>query len=482
MFILKQGQTMQTAPEELKTKSINTIVLVSILMCLSGCVGLKYTPSEYQAPPSFMYDDFQQHSPYSLTQWWKQFNDPLLERLLCDACTSNYSLAIAIEKIEQARERYNITNAGLLPQINIGGRASKSQFSRNLLQTDFISEGNRRLSLFEVAFDARWEIDLWGKIWRARSARIFEFKAEIENMRDIYIILLADVARTYIRIKGLSRKRDVLQQLYAIQKDITHLVYDLWKAGLDSQIEYTRQSQIEQSLFNQVKDIDTLVKQSYNQLAFLLSKAPSDISVDINHTLDVPLNPIDIRTPSDVLRRRPDIRRAEMIVGSAFELTEQAKAEWFPTIDLFGTLGLTSTIASLIFDNESSIWTFGSSFLAPVINFGRIQSRVRERQSQQRQARLDYCQTVVNAFKDVENFLIAYSNNREQYHVLKDQRDSALQEERLITDTFKSGLQSKLAMLVARKNRLIKDIDLIDITQALNINLISLYKALGGGW
>ena len=457
-----------------------TPFLLLIIIIIPGCIGPKYVVPHHPLPSLYT----QQHSATScentLANWWYHFNDPLLNSLIEKAIANNYNLRIALERIEQARAFYQFKKAELFPQLDVVSQVSRTRFSNVLAQTSFLQ--NTNVSFFQLGFDGIWEIDVWGKIWRAKNARFFEFQAQIEQMRDIYLILLADVARTYVDLCVLQKRIHLLNRQIIIEKMLVALQTDLYNAGLSSEIELKIQQQQLATTQNTLKSLQTLYIQSHNQLGVLLGINPEGVKILPSKKIPLSLTELATGIPSTLLRRRPDIRKVERQLAAANELVGQAIAEWFPSFSLLGSIGSETSKGSDWFLGKSLTWSIGPSIRWPLINFGRIKAHIAERESIKRQAILEYSQTIIQALQEVEDFLAAYFNNKEQYNILKQKLEEASREQQLVNFKFKSGLSNQLAALQAEKNRIFIELEFTTAQQQLSINLIALYKALGGGW
>jgi len=457
-----------------------TFIFLLFLILLPSCVGSKYKVPRHPMPQEFEYQYKALAKEYNLAEWWHNFKDPTLNELIEQALTNNYSLRIAIEKIEEARAFYRIKRAELFPQIDAVGQLNRTRFSQTLEQTSFIT--TNPTSFFQYGFDGFWELDFWGRIWHAKNARYFAMQAQIEEMRDIYIILLADVARTYIDICTLYKKLELLCTQIQIDAQLVTLTKDLFKAGLASNIEVAQQEQIFATTQDQFKILQTNLAQTKSQLGVLLGINPEDLSIAPCDQVPFSHVELTIGIPSEILRRRPDIRRAERLVAAAHENVGQAIAEWFPHFTLLGGITTEASKGSNWFSGDSLAWHIGPSMSWPFINFGTVTANINVKKSAEKQTILEYSQTIINALKEIEDFLVAYFNNIKQRSILADKLKYALTQQDLVTTKFVSGLVNKLDALNAQKNSITAELEFVDIQQTLSTNLVSLYKALGGGW
>lgn len=455
-----------------------SIVLLPLL--LSGCMVPRYQRPEHPMPARF-------HTPCksSMTQplrnWWYQFHDETLNKLITQAINANYDLAIAIETIEQFRAQYQFKKSQLLPQIDVIGAARHTRFSKALAQTSFLQNPN--VSFFQLGTDSFWEFDFWGKLRHERTAQLYTLEAQIEQMRNVYISLIADVARAYVDLCAIKQKYCLQEKKIFIETQLLALLKDRFSAGISNEIAVLKQQQLLGAALTDLEQLKIEYTQTKNSLALLLGRNPEDFTLSIGRTA-VPLSHYQLATgiPSDILRRRPDIREAERRLAAAHELVGAAVAEWFPRFTLFGGLSSESSSGKKWFSGESLTWYIGPSIRWPLINFGRINATINVQESLKRQAALRYSQTIIAALKDVEDFLAAYCYSKEELLITRKRYEQAVAQEQLTADQLQAGLANKLQLLEAQRNRIETSLILTQIRQAVSDSLIGIYKALGGGW
>jgi multidrug efflux system outer membrane protein len=416
-----------------------------------------------------------------LANWWEQFEDPTLNKLINYALDCNYGLLVALEKIEEARALYRFKERQLFPQVDAVGEARRTRFSQATQQTSFLTDN--RLSSFNLGLDAFWEIDIWGRLRHARNAQLYAFQAQVEQMYDVVIMLIAEVARTYVRLCTLNKKLDLTHNKEQIEQRLVILQKDLYISGLTSNIIVAEQEQILATTRNSLEQLKIAHAQTYHQLAVLLGLNPEQFRIK-NPRNNVPLSdyPINTGIPSDLLRRRPDIRQAERLIISANESVRSAMAEWFPQFTLFGGADTRVNQANNLFRNNSFGWFIGPSFSWPILDFGRIAANIDVQKSIKKQNILQYKQTIISALKDVEDFLIAYCHTKEQRALLDEKYAYACEQETLINTKYTAGLVNELNYLNAQRNSITVALQVTDIQQIYSNSLIGLYKALGGGW
>lgn len=472
MYILKQHQA---------GTMMNYKLFLGIIVFIPACIGPKKKIPHHEFTPAFIH----QHNACSvepMREWWKQFNDCTLNELINTTLNTNYDLRIAAEKIEQFRARVSFKTAQLFPQIDGILEVSETGVSKQLAQTSFLDK--KTVSLFRFGFDALWEIDLWGRIWRARKAELYAMQAQVETMRLVYITLIADVAGTYVDLCTLQQKIVLTDQLVTIEHRLTQLEKELFEAGLTSEIRVAQQRQLQMDTYDQLLTLHKHKTYTYHALALLLGIQPENISHNLCCAQQIPLVNAQLKVglPSDLLRRRPDIRKAENELAQAYELIGQAIAQWFPSFTLFGFLDSTSSSSSGWFNAGSLSWNIGPAIRMPILNFGRISAQIKEQESVKRQAALNYSQTIITALKEVEDALVGYFTAQKQRILLQEKVDYAHLEESLVYDRQQSGLSNELQLLRTQKNRITTQLELTNIERNLSIYFITVYKALGGGW
>jgi NodT family efflux transporter outer membrane factor (OMF) lipoprotein len=302
-------------------------------------------------------------------------------------------------------------------------------------------------------------------------------------MRDVYIMLLGDVAKTYIDIRTLQKKIDLTQQQVDIDTKLLSLTKDRLQSGVASEIPDTEQQAALDDSKSQLVLLHTSFKQAVNRLAVLLGENPEQFVLQPGkHRVPESNKTLGIGLPSELLRRRPDIRKAESLLVAATEYVGQAIADWFPSFSLLGSVGTQVNKIPNLFTSGSISWSIGPSMRLPILTFGRIKFNVQAKKSAQQQALLAYCQSVVSALGDVENCLISYFNEKDRKNIIEEKLFAVTRERDLVSSLFQSGLDNQTDYLLAEKNRITTELTLTDVKQSVSTSLVSVYKALGGGW
>lgn len=464
-----------------------------LLLLLAGCtVGPDYhtpqtcLPSHYNERPKTTQN-------VNLATWWCQFDDPALEALIHEALSCNYDLRIALHKIEETRALYRIDRSELYPQIQGNMVAIRARRSENLstdviespesptelLPTDF--SGPLVQYFFQVGFDATWELDLFGKIRRTAEASYRDFEATQENALDVQITLISDVARTYIDVRSLQQRIQAKKDQIERQKELLELVQSRYCAGLTSYVDVARaQSELDAQV-STLPPLQEELKVAVHALAIFLGKQPENFSIDEGY-IPKAYGRIPDELPSDLLLRRPDIRKAERELAAATARIGAAKAEFFPTFSLMSNFGTQANELNKVFVWPSRFWSIGPSMVWNLFTGGRVIAQVKVTNQRQKQAILNYEKVINDALKDVEDRLIGYVKESQKLEALEEQLSSTSLTRDLIFEQYLAGLIAFDDVLDAEKDLFQTQENMIESQGTAMTQLVALYKALGGGW
>ena len=326
---------------------------VGHLLLLTALTGCMVGPN-YRQPATCMPEEFVEGtgetvlSDQDLNQWWKQFNDPMLNSLLEEACRANYDFRLALERIVQARSQFQVQSSYLWPEFDIDAIATRSRNSQNLFNTGNGSVASSTaqssilptfLNFFHVGFDAIWELDFFGKFRRSKRAAFYAWEASREDAQNVMISMMSEVARNYVVIRGAQQKIDLLKQKISLDEQELVLSAALFSAGLDDKIRVENTVAALEDERSMLPTVEATFKQTIYALAYLLGRQPESLVAEFEQSGPIPLgmDKIPAGLPADLLRRRPDIRRAERQLASATEQIGAAIADLFPHISLTGS-------------------------------------------------------------------------------------------------------------------------------------------------
>ena len=431
-----------------------------------------------------------------LAVFWKQFEDEMLDELVADALACNYDLQIALHKIEELRQLYRIDRSILYPQISENMVAIRARRSENL-GSDVIEDQSTPTELipadfsgpliqnfFQTGFDAIWELDFWGKNRKRAEAALHDFEGAQENALDIQITLISDVARSYIDIRSLQHQIVAKKEQIQRQKDLLSLSQSRYCAGLTSQIDVTRAQAILDTQEASLPPLQEILKQTIHALANLLGRPPESFAKVLGEMGPIPKAwgriPADL--PSELLCRRPDIRRADRDLAAATARISVAKAEFFPSFSLMGSFGVQSNELDKLFVWPSRYWTIGPSMIWNLFTGGRLVAQVKVENERQKQMILNYEKTVIDALGEVEDRLVSYFKEEKRLEALEERISANSLLRDLSLEQYISGLSSLDEVLSAETILFASQEEMIESEGILMINLVGVYKALGGGW
>ncbi|MEY3288262.1 MAG: hypothetical protein RLZZ419_504 [Pseudomonadota bacterium] len=426
-------------------------------------------------------------------QWWKSFNDPILNQLITDAIAANLDLKQALIRVKDARAQRWITITAGLPSIT-----GKSNVSRRLNNSTSTSQsggipatsggagagfGNQIINIFQSGFDAQWELDFFGGERRAIEAADANIDSAIESSRDVMITLLGEVAGNYIQLRTNQQLIAITRENLYSQQETAELTQIRQQAGFASMLEVAQAQSQAATTEAFMPGYKTLVNQSIHALGVLLGREPNALSLRLDNPGSIPAITTAIITdlPSELLLRRPDIRYAERKIAQANANVGVAMAELYPRVNLSAFLGLQNTRIT-DFTPLGKSWSTASSLTLPIFNWGRINANIKSKNAQFDLAFLSYQSTVLNAFKDVEDALIAYSNEQHRHQSLAQAFVASQLAVQMADERYNNGLTMFLDVLQSQQALFQAQRNLVDSQAQLSTDLVALYKALGGGW
>jgi outer membrane protein, multidrug efflux system len=430
--------------------------------------------------------------PAELARWWTSFNDPLLNSLVERAVGSNLDLRQAEARIREARALRAVTASGEWPTLDVSGSYSRSRASENAFSLPAqraggglpFSASTEPQNLFRTGFDASWEIDVFGGVRRSVEAADATIDATVENRRAALVTLLGDVAKNYIDLRGFQHRIEVAQANLKAQQETLDLTKVRFQAGLASDLEVAQAEGQLNTTAAQIPTLESLLKQAAHRLDVLLGSPPGALADELSPNAPIPALPPEVLVglPSELLRRRPDIRSAERQLAAATAQVGAATADLFPKFSLTGAAGLQSISASDWFTGRSRFWSIGPTLSWPIFDAGRIRANIEIRNAQQEQALTQYEKTILTAFEDVENSLVNYSREQARYRSLSQAVAANRRAAELSNELYTRGLVDFLNVLENQRALYASENDLAQSEAAMAANLVSLYKALGGGW
>jgi NodT family efflux transporter outer membrane factor (OMF) lipoprotein len=463
-------------------------VLVTVALWLSGCVMVG---PDYVRPPAPTADAWietgdpvvKREAP-DVSAWWTVFNDPVLTTLVETAYRRNPSLRAAGTRVLEAQAQRGIAIGLLFPQQ----QDALGVYSTNERSENRANQSSPALSHnfddWQVGFDATWELDLWGRFRRGIEATDAELLASVATYDDVLVSLAAEVARNYILLRTLAERLDVARANLAIQERSFEIADAKFKGGTVTELDSAQAASLLHDTQAQIPALESTIRQTQNTLCILLGIPPQDLRPLLGSPRPTPAVPAEVAVgiPADLLRRRPDIRRAERVLAAQSAQIGIAKADLFPSLSLFGTLTLAAEDFDDLFKSGSFENFGGPSFRWAVLNYGRIRNNIRVQDARFQALMSDYENTVLHAQEEVENAIAAYLGTQRQVTFLTGSVASAARAVELAEFQYREGAVDYTRVLNTQQFLVAEQDRLVATRGSVALNLVALYKALGGGW
>jgi multidrug efflux system outer membrane protein len=473
------------------------IVFLSFLL-LSGCVvGPNYKRPNVSIPEEWTVAPARGTTAKPLVndEWWSAFQDPELNSLIERAAERSLDLKLALERVQEARAARGIARSGYFPSIDANASATRLRggLAQGVIRAvSPSSDPNARPSLispfetnlFQANLSAAWELDVFGGIRRGVEAATADVVAAEENRRNVLVILFGDVGRVYAQLRGFQRRLEIANKNIGTQQETLDLTTARAKAGLATELDVSRAAAQLESTRAAVPTLLSGVDVSIHRLSVLLGDEPGALRHELEKVGPIPTAEPDVEVglPSDLLKRRPDIRRAEAQLVAATARIGEARADLFPRFVLTGTAGRQATQLRDLTLGLGNFFSVGPGISLPLFNGGRIRSSIAVQTSRQRGAVISYQSTILNALEEVQNALVNYSQEQER----RDRLNQAIQQSQLAVDLageqYRAGLVDFLSVLEAQGQLFANEDEWVQSQTNVTTQVITLYRALGGGW
>ncbi|OGR17512.1 MAG: hypothetical protein A2X81_20140 [Desulfobacterales bacterium GWB2_56_26] len=455
------------------------LLVLSLWLLLAGCakVGPDYVEPAQELPASWQAGAdgrlrVDPPDPELLAEWWTLLGDPLLRDLIQQAIAGNLDLQQAKYRLTEARAQRDLSSAGLFPGVDFSGSVTRGRV------------GDTDSTRYSLGFDAAWELDLFGGVRRTVEAAEAQFAASREDLRDVLVTLAAEVALNYIDMRTFQARLQIANQNLAAQEETYALTEARYLAGLSSELALQQARYLVSGTRTQIPNLQTGLARTENLLAVLLGRPPGSLDRRLLTLAPLPNLPpsVAVGIPADILRRRPDIRRAERNLAAQTAQVGAAVADLYPSFTLGGSIGLDALSAGRLFNSGSRSSSFGPRVNLPIFDGGAIRANIQVQSSRQEAALAEYRATVLAALQEVEDSLTAYVREQERNLSLRESVEAARQASMLAEIQFQAGLVNFSEVLNARGSLLSFEDQLAQSAGTMILNLIRLYKALGGGW
>jgi NodT family efflux transporter outer membrane factor (OMF) lipoprotein len=459
-------------------------LLVFLLLAATGCmVGPNYSrPDAPTAPGWTAPDDGRVETDRQVrADWWRIFADPALDALVELAYRQNPTLEAAGLRVVEARALRGIAIGQLFPQTQqVSGSFEQQRVSLNT----GVPITRRDFSSWQTGFDAAWEIDVWGRFRRGIEAAEAELLAAVADYDDVLVSLVAEVAADYVQLRVLDARLKIAADNVTAQSDSLRIANVRYEAGGTSNLDVQQALTQLRGTQSTIPALDTERRRVHDALLVLLGIPPSTLADVTDRARDIPGAPptVAVGIPANLLTRRPDVRRAERRLAAQSARIGVAAADLFPRLSLTGSVGLSADQAAQLFAGNAFAAVGGPRFDWPVLNYGRLINAVRVQDATFQELLETYVDTVLRAQQDVEDALVGYLRGGEQVALLAESVAAANRALELSVVQYREGAADYTRVLTAQQAKLQADDTLATARGNVTLSVISLNKALGGGW
>lgn len=412
-----------------------------------------------------------QNGKWPAGDWWKRFKSPELDQLISVAQSNNYDLKAAAARVAQARANTRIARAGLFPTVSGSAAAARLK-----------SGDSSSVSRYDIGPQLGYEIDIWGKNRFTLDAAKADLLSTTYGGDVVRLSLTADVAASYFQLLSLNDRLRVARENLANARSLLELVQIQHRVGKVSGLELERQLTEVSSTEAAIPPLMQQIQVTRDALAVLLGASPDEIKIQADSLRTLPLPPVNAGVPSDLLERRPDISKAEMDLVSQSANISAARAALFPSISLTGQGGFTSTALSSLFNPGSIFYSVGANLLGRIFDGGRLSAQVDVAKARKEELIAVYQQSIISAFRDVEDALSGIQYFSEQETALKTTAEHAREAYRIAEMAYRLGSTDFTTVLDAQRTLLSAEAAIDPVLLNRFVALVGLYRALGGGW
>ena len=453
-----------------------TLVIITALPSM-GQQNLLMEP----LPPEWQEDELFVGTMPDADFWWKKFDDALLDSLITIATERNLSAMTALTNIRIAKAGWRMTQNGLLPTLDFSTGWTREKASGNLSQTGDIEAW---YGYFSGAISMNWEVDVFGKIFKRAQAQKRAFQATEEEYRATMVTLCAEVANAYFSLRQSQAEMMVLQQNAQSQKEIMEIAVARYETGFASKLDVAQAQSVYYSTLAAIPSMQSSIEQYINTLAVLLALYPENINKRLNSPEPLPdyVEAVAVGVPANLLRRRPDVRAAELSVEQNAALLGATKRDWLPSIYLNGSFGYSANNIDKLMHSRSMQWEIAPTLTWNIFSGGKRINATAEAKAELEQSIIMFNSTVLTAVQEVSNAMSLYKNSILSIETLKETVRKGEETLGLSVELYKQGLTQFQSVLDAQRSLLNYQNNLVRTQGYSLMALVQLYKALGGGW
>ncbi|MDR3518192.1 MAG: efflux transporter outer membrane subunit [Azospirillaceae bacterium] len=491
----------------------------SLAVMLCGCtVGPDFQPPSAAVPATWL--DGSRVTPAKVashavatpidTAWWAVFHDPVLTALVQRGAAANLDVRIAAIRLAESRSQRAVAGAAQFPTLGANASYTRELASNNGLMSLFgassgaagaaangtgsgvttvsstatKSGGSTPLGLSQYGLDASWELDLWGRVRRSIESADASVQLSQEAQRAALISTIAEIARDYVALRGTQTTLRITRENLDTAQQVLDLTRQRNQAGLVTDLDVIDASAQIATIQSQIPPLEQQVEAGINQLSFLVGEAPGNLRSELNGSDVIPPAPpqVPVGLPSELARRRPDIRQAEAELHQATAAIGMAEADFYPQITLSGSAGVQALEFTNLGSWNSRQYSFGPTITLPIFEGGRLRGTLALREAQQQEAAVSYQRTVLQAWHEIDDALTAFTTEQQRHDQLREAAAQNREAVVLARQRYTQGVAGFLRVLDAERNRLATEQQLASSTTTISTNLVTLYKALGGGW
>lgn len=473
-----------------------SLLLLLLLALTTGCTSWReYVANGFKVGPNYCppaapladqwidaktpeLDTARVHHP----AWWRTFNDPVLDSLVSSAYRQNLTLRVAGLRILEARAQRAIAAGDLFPQT----QQAFGDYRRIAISENGVAAmtPNHFLSNWNLGATLAWELDFWGRFRRAIEAADANLDATVENYDDVLVILLSDVAQSYTDVRIAEQRLAYARQNVDIQKGSLRLAEERFREGVTTRLDVTQGLSSVAQLEAAIRPVESARRQAINRLCILMGMPPQSLDPILAGHEGIPSAPpqVAVGIPAELLRRRPDVRRAEREVAAQSALIGIATSELYPHFSINGTMYLDATSFEDLFDADSFAGNVGPSFQWNILNYGRLTNNIRVQESRFQQLAVQYQNVVLQANAEAENAIVGFLKAQQQVRSLSESTNAARESVELVSAQYREGAVD-FNRVFNIQQLLTQEQDRLAVAQGAVVqNLIELYRALGGGW
>ncbi|MEO1031201.1 MAG: TolC family protein [Bacteroidota bacterium] len=465
------------------------LTLITILSLILVSCGV--TKRDFEVNPNVDINDtylqniskdsvFNTTSAETITAWWSEFNDPILDTLIQKARQHNLDVNAAIANFYASRALVKETKLDRLPTVTANGNVTRTRLGENI----FVPGANPTFTTYNSSFDTFWETDVFGRVSNRIKGTLANQQLAMNDLQGVYVSIFAEVARNYIELRGAQYQLDIANRNLKGQQDTYDLTVRLSEAGTSNQLDVSRAlAQLENTRAT-IPPLKARIEALKNSISVLIGEAPGNLDNAIINKKPLPSLPesVAIGNVTDLLRRRPDVKRAEAELQVQIAKYNITVAELYPNIRFGGSIGFSAVDFSNFGNNDSFTWSIFPSISWAAFNLGRVKQQIKKEDALTLALLQHYEKTVLEALEEISTAMTNYTNELERRETLRKSSLASAKATDIARKRFNAGLDSFIDYLSADNTLLLAENRLAASEIASATSLIAIYKAFGGGW